>query len=146
MHPYFNKPVGMICVKDNAKWFSVLLYETLFWYWDACGRSKLWKRQIVNAGSSVSQYLSAPLPAISKNSLMLPVVKLQFINSVLIGVGCDICHPVPVSCEGNFQGNCHQNMVLCWKWNFLSLDEQAVEYRLKTQPEILFVALDGHRT
>lgn len=134
----------MICVKDDVKWFSVLLYETLLWYWNAWRRSKWWKRQIVNAGSSVSWYLNVPLPAISKNSLMLVI--LQFMNGVLIGVGCDICLPVSVSCAGNFQDDFHQNVVLGWKQNFRSLEVQAVKYRLKIQPEILLVALDSHRT
>lgn len=136
----------MICVKGNVKWFSALSYETLFWYWDAWGRSKWWKRQIVNAGSCVSQYSRVPLPAISKNSLMLLVITLQFINGVLTDVGCDVCPPVSVSSAGNFQDNGHQNTMLCWKINLLSLDVQKVKYRLKIQPEILFVALDGQRT
>lgn len=101
-------------------------------------------KKIVNAGSSVSRYLRVPLPAIGKNSLMPPVVTLKFINGVLIGVGCDVCLPVAASCAGNFQDDCHQNMMLCWKRNFLSL--QRVEYRLNMQLEILFLALDSHRT
>lgn len=44
------------------------------------------------------------------------------------------------------QDSCHQNMMLFWKINFLSLDVHTVKYRLKFQPEILFVALDGQRT